>query len=218
MRDIKLPQIKVNDKTVTALPFWQLLDAAGLVGDDAMIYLSAPDGIISGIPASELKADCYLYMGSENGWQFVSEKLPPQCGVKRMDKIVVCAKTLKNEQRCLRIIADDQYLTLSYGELFMADADAFAVHEADPKKYDATVSVNTRRSLIPISAYAAQLHKTGASKVLAYFETAARRKSVSPVTSSGAGPPATISGRIKSPARPTSSGFGSTRRRSPSRT
>lgn len=161
--------ITYNSETIRVLPLWQVLQAAGQVNDDATICFTAPDGIMSVINASELKGSSYLYLGSEYGWQFISENHPPQSRVKYMDKIVVSTGTLENEQKCLRIMSGSDMITLTYGQLFLEDAVYAAVWEADAKSGEYTVSVNTRRALIPISNYVKELGQSTDSKAIAYF-------------------------------------------------
>jgi hypothetical protein len=86
-----------------------------------------------------------------------------------MDKIVVCAGTLENEQKCLRIIFGEDFITLSYGQLFLEDAVSRTVWENDAKKNGCTVSVNTRRQLIPIATYVQELGSDADVPALGYF-------------------------------------------------
>ena len=161
--------IEYNDKKISVLPLWQVIESSDPLGGDLTVYFTAPDGIVSGIAADELQEDCWLYLGEENGWQVICENHPPQSGVKHMDKIVVRAGALENEQKCLRIISGEETITLSYGQLFLEDAISRTVWENDAKKGDHTVSVNTRRQLISIETYTQELGRNPDASALGYF-------------------------------------------------
>lgn len=158
-----------NGSLVPSIVLLDVLEDAILSGNDISLYFVSPDGAMAQIPLQEIDSDSRLLLTDENGWQFYSPKHPPQSRIKNMDKIVVCAKEPAIAQKCFRIIYGEESLTFTLGGLFAEDAVMQSVPEGRVQMNEWTANVYTRRSLIPIARYAAQLGAEHISEAIAYF-------------------------------------------------
>jgi hypothetical protein len=158
----------VNNHTLS-IPLLSILEDAVPTGNGLSVFFSSPDGVMAQIPLSEIDHDCHLSLTSENGWQFHSDIHPRQSGIKHMDKIVICAEETVSSQKCFRVIHDKNFFTLTYGQLFNAEALTFSVLEGEAKMHEATTKVYSRRTLIPLSNYLINMVATMQKEVLAYY-------------------------------------------------
>ncbi len=162
-------KIEYNDETLPSIQLLSVLQDAVPSGSEITLVLASPDGVMAEIPLSEIDENCVLLLTSDNGWTFHSEKHPRQSGIKQMDQIVVCAQNPASTQKCFRMIYSKEYLTRTYGQLFMGDATVFSVLEGNAQMNGNTTNAYTRRELIPLSTYTEELGAPVQDTALAYF-------------------------------------------------
>lgn len=158
-----------KDGSVPSIALLSVLEDVIPVGKDISLFFVSSDGVMAEVTYAEIDENSVLLLTSENGWQFYSEKHPPQSGIKQMEKIVVCAKETMSTQKCFRVIYGEEYLTLTYGQLFNAEALTQSVLEGEAQMHDTTTNVYTKRELIPLDKYIEALGATTQSTALAYF-------------------------------------------------
>ncbi len=162
-------QKQYNDKDIPSLQLLSVLQDAVPLGSGISLFFSSPDGVMAQIPLSEIDEGCVLMLTDENGWVFRSEKHPKQSGIKNMDKIVVCAQEPAGMQKCFRVIYGQDYITRTYGQLFIEDAFVYSILEGEAKMNESTTNAYTRRQLIPLSVYSEELGAQQQSNAIAYF-------------------------------------------------
>ena len=84
--------------------------------------------------------ECVLLLTLDNGWVFYSKNHPRQSGIKNMDKIVVYAEKTAFGQKCFRMIYGEDYITRTYGQLFLEDSLTFSVLEGQAKMNENTTN------------------------------------------------------------------------------
>lgn len=168
--------ISYHDEAVPAIEVLAVLEDAAPEGKNLSVFFSSPDGVMAEIPYPELDSDSVLLLTDENGWIFYSERHPKQTRIKNMDKIVVCAEEPVSAQKCFRMIYGEEYLTLTFGELFRANASVQTVLEGEAQMNGRTANAYTRRELIPLSEYASSLGAPVQSAALAYFWDGSQKK------------------------------------------
>lgn len=160
-------KITYNENQYDAIKVIDLLNNAIPKGNDISVFLCAPDNVMAQISLNQFDENDYIIF-SENGWQFVSKKFPPQSGIKNINKIMVSAKEAEM-QKCFRIIYGDKTITKTYGELFLTDSQTFAVLEGEAKKGEYKTNPYTRRSLIPLINLCDDFSIETSTKAIGYF-------------------------------------------------
>ncbi|NMB00589.1 MAG: hypothetical protein GX971_03575 [Firmicutes bacterium] len=162
-------RIHYDDQVQEAIPLRAILNEVGITGNDVTIFFSSSDGAVARVPLDQILDDGWLRLSSEYGWQFISEKHPRQAKIKFMDYLVVAASEPKSKAPCVRIIDENNEITLTYGDLFMADGISRLVLEGEAKKGSYNTTAYSRRTLIPIANYL-QDRQSGELRVaLAYY-------------------------------------------------
>ena len=167
--DYSTQRITYDENKVTAIELSAVLADAEPQGVGISIVLSAPDGVMAKIPYSDIDEECLLLLTADKGWVFYSPKHPPQAGIKNIDEIVICAEEPEVMQKCVRMINGQDELTLTYGDMYLADSLVFSVLEGQAQKNEASTDAYSRRELIPLSDYMVELGASEEQTALAYF-------------------------------------------------
>lgn len=114
-------RISYKDTTMLAIDASVLFHDLPKIYDKNMIYFISADGFMNGISEATLE-DTYLGYSEDYGWAYVSEKHPPNSGIRHITDILIVKDTDEiNHKYGLNIINGDTKMThhFSVGELYL---------------------------------------------------------------------------------------------------